>query len=238
MENETIINFITSYIVQSKERRKNRLISRSWNKIIMENRRKVSDRLLLIFSKEEYDIFSHIALETNLCLSGSLVLQTLLNEYYHKYDVDLWCECGGIINYCKITEYLLSIGFIEKDNFCNYNGTWRCSKLLRNGIWFDVIHIPKTERSEELNKSDCTIFQKRVVNSFYATHVMNFWYQRNDTILSYMPWKTLSRIAHLKVKNIDEKVNNAILKYKKRGFIFKSKTNKVTTKEDKWVELY
>ena len=192
---------------------------------------------------DKYEKFMYYMKKSNAALSGSFILQCILDEYWNDSDIDiyLYCDCKIGIKYRYIYHHDNRGGLCRNSYITNYLYThfqYMNSEIINDKYPAEHLDIGRIENFMNINKKMIQVINVEnnvfeVVNNFDLNMLKNIYYfdengDENIYIANIDDIKN-RKIAINKerdVHDIDEywkeALRSRIEKYKKRGFTLQS----------------
>ena len=189
--------------------------------------KRITLQLTKIF-KENTEGFLQVLKDNHGCISGSFILQNILNEYYHKNNADI-----DIYVYNPVVELLNNYNEIENFLYFGVGSKWYYGErggykgipqisfvrtYKTNGMGVDVVHI-----NEKGNIND-------IINKIFDFNILKNTYSIDSS--SGKAKLTISHFGNILNKEFEfdstynlEASLSRMEKYKKRGFNIKPPTN-------------
>ena len=148
-------------------------------------------------------------LNDNVCISGSFILSTILDEDYTNNDIDIYID--NQTEYIKMLKFLIRTNYklIDDKNFLfKYNN--------KNLIIFVDTFIKKNNENIKIDIIYCKNNKELIKNYFDLDIVKNF-YNGYDFYV-YNKDKLINKFDYISYNEITEKIKNRIIKYQNRGF--------------------
>jgi len=184
---------------------------------------RITLRLQKIFSVGDYKTFTDIMEKSRAILSGSFIIQCILNEYWDNSDIDIY-----VGNYKGAKQFSTFL----KDKACDiYDGNYNVFgshirdivnfKVVNNGGDETVVQIVMINVTKDYSLSD----HNRNTGFEICKNILYF--NRGEMVLKLQNLKeTIHKVTTFTILDIDDFFFR-IEKYSKRGFHFKPKYHKM-----------